>query len=418
VTEVTGAWRHVRLADVADTALGKMLDAARPKGGLATPYLRNSNVQWGRIDATDVHSVPLSPGERVQFLLEDGDLLVCEGGEIGRAAIWHGGTVEMAYQKALHRVRSRGDLDVRWLRYLLEQYATTGDLAAMATGSTIKHLPQRQLRELPLCLPDLAEQRRIVDLLEDHLSRLDAAEASLGQGLRRAAAYGRALLDALTTSSPAAVVPLSQLVAGVEAGRSFGSAARPAARDEWGIVKVSAMTWGEFRPGENKVVVETLRVDPRYEIQRGDLLVSRANTTAYVGAAVLVPETRPRLLLSDKSLRLVPAPGVDPAYLLAVLQSPRVRAQVSSLATGTKDSMRNISQRALLSVRVPMVDTTRQSEVVGQLARMTDSQVRLRNDLTSALCRVAVLRRTLLAAAFSGRLAGPGVSREVAAASR
>lgn len=147
-------------------------------------------------------------------------------------------------------------------------------------------------------------------------------------------------------------------------------------------------------------------------------MVSRANTTAYVGAAVLVPETRPRLLLSDKSLRLVPAPGVDPAYLLAVLQSPRVRAQVSSLATGTKDSMRNISQRALLSVRVPMVDTTRQSEVVGQLARMTDSQVRLRNDLTSALCRVAVLRRTLLAAAFSGRLAGPGVSREVAAASR
>jgi type I restriction enzyme S subunit len=131
------------------------------------------NVQWGRIDTADVATVPLSDDERSRFALKAGDLLVCEGGAIGRAAIWPGGS-EIAYQKALHRVRSRGDVELRWLRYLLEHYDSTGVLAARATGSTIKHLPQAQLRQLPVPLPARVEQRRIVDVLEDHLSRIEA----------------------------------------------------------------------------------------------------------------------------------------------------------------------------------------------------------------------------------------------------
>ncbi len=146
---------------------------------------------------------------------------------------------------------------------------------------------------------------------------------------------------------------LSDLLVRIEAGKSFGAAARPAGEGEWGIVKVSAMTWGTFRPNENKVVSDVSRIDPRHEIRAGDVLVSRANTTEYVGAPVLVRHTRPRLLLSDKSLRLVPQPGVDPAYLHAILSAPQTRKRISALATGTKDSMRNISQSALLQVEVP-----------------------------------------------------------------
>lgn len=146
---------------------------------------------------------------------------------------------------------------------------------------------------------------------------------------------------------------LSDLLVRIEAGKSFGAAARPAGEGEWAIVKVSAMTWGAFKPDENKVVNDVSRIDPRHEIRSGDVLVSRANTTEYVGAPVLVRHTRPRLLLSDKSLRLVPQPGVDPAYLHAILSAPQTRKRISALATGTKDSMRNISQSALLQVEVP-----------------------------------------------------------------
>jgi len=169
---------------------------------------------------------------------------------------------------------------------------------------------------------------------------------------------------------------LSAFVERVEAGRSFGGSAPSARADEWGIVKVSAMTWGAFRPSENKAV-PTVAVDPRFEIKPGDLLVSRANTTAYVGAAVLVGETRPKLLLSDKSLRIVARPGIDPRWLLAALTSPRARTQISALATGTKDSMRNISQANLLGVRLPDEGADGRSRVVQDREQSADRGARL-----------------------------------------
>jgi type I restriction enzyme, S subunit len=148
---------------------------------------------------------------------------------------------------------------------------------------------------------------------------------------------------------------LADLLQRIETGKSFGSAARSAGTDEWGIVKVSSMTWGEFRPDENKLVSDPSRINPRHEIRPGDVLVSRANTTEYVGAPVLVRHTRPRLLLSDKSLRLIPKAGVDAAYLTTILSAPQTRRRISELATGTKDSMRNISQASLLAVEMPPI---------------------------------------------------------------
>ena len=200
------------------------------------------------------------------------------------------------------------------------------------------------------------------------------------------------------------LTPLSQFVERIEAGRSFGSAARPAQADEWGIIKVSAMTWGTFNAAENKVVAEPDRVDPRFEIRRGDLLVSRANTTAYVGASVLVRDTRSKLLLSDKSLRLVPKGNVDPAYLHAVLQAPQTRAQISARATGTKESMRNISQRALLAVEVPRAEPSEQSTLVLRIAAAQEQRERLARAADAGLRRALALRQSLLQAAFSGGL--------------
>ncbi|MEV0974474.1 restriction endonuclease subunit S [Microtetraspora glauca] len=151
---------------------------------------------------------------------------------------------------------------------------------------------------------------------------------------------------------------LGDLLLRIEAGKSFTCEPRPAEDDEWGIVKVSAMTWGTFRESENKAVPAYREINPAYEIRPGDILVSRANTEEYVGAPVLVGDCRPRLLLSDKSLRLVPSSELNRSWLLHVLKSPTVRKAISARATGTKDSMRNISQQALseIEVLVPPAD--------------------------------------------------------------
>ncbi len=163
------------------------------------------------------------------------------------------------------------------------------------------------------------------------------------------------------------------------------------------------MTWGTFNPDENKAVSGD-RVDPRFEIREGDLLVSRANTADYVGASVLVGPVRSKLLLSDKSLRLTPKAGVNPEWLWRALQTPSVRGQITASATGTKDSMRNISQVALRQVLVPKVGEAMQSEALNAFAAVAISTNRLRTEIDSSMVRLGNLRRALLAAAFSGRL--------------
>lgn len=397
-------WPVVPLGEVAETALGKMLDKGKSRGHARVPYLRNVNVQWGRIDTHDLLEMELAEDERERFGVRAGDLLMCEGGEIGRCAIWHGCSDYLAYQKALHRVRPSDRLDARFLRYLMEHHAETGVLASLSTGSTIAHLPQQQLRRVPVPLPDIPEQRRIVDLLEDHLSRLDAGVAGLSMSRHRLRALDRAALDRYFGFENEGV-PLSDLIDDISAGKSFGATNAPAGDDEWGIIKVSAMTWGEFRPEENKAVTAD-RIDSRFEIRPGDLLVSRANTSSYVGASVLVGDVRRRLLLSDKSLRVTPTHGVEAAWLWRALQAPSARRQISALATGTKDSMRNISQAALKSVRLPLMGTDGQAAALAAYNSVLDSIRAMQATLDAQERRASALRRSLLSAAFSGRLTG------------
>jgi type I restriction enzyme S subunit len=201
-------------------------------------------------------------------------------------------------------------------------------------------------------------------------------------------------------------VPLSHLIEDISAGKSFGAANAPARDGEWGIIKVSAMTWGQFDPSQNKAVTSTDRVDPRFEIREGDLLVSRANTSEYVGASVLVRHVRPKLLLSDKSLRLTPRAEVESEWLWRALQAPSARRQISAFATGTKDSMRNISQAALKRVLLPNVSNDEQAAALKSFNEVADAVALLRRETATGAQRLGALRRTILAAAFSGTLAG------------
>jgi type I restriction enzyme, S subunit len=164
-----------------------------------------------------------------------------------------------------------------------------------------------------------------------------------------------------------AETPMGNLLTAIEAGRSFKCSEHPAEPHEWGVIKVSAMTWKEFDEAENKAVLSDHHVDPRFEIRSGDLLFSRANTVTYVGAVVQVGETRPRLLLSDKSLRLVPCRDVLPRWLLYYLRSQRARRYLESLATGTSDSMRNISQASLRSLTVPLAPLREQEKIIAAI---------------------------------------------------
>ncbi|MFF9631449.1 restriction endonuclease subunit S [Streptomyces fradiae] len=191
-------------------------------------------------------------------------------------------------------------------------------------------------------------------------------------------------------------VRLGDILARIEAGKSYKCEPRPASAEEWGVIKVSAMTWGDFDEGENKAVPLGFPINPDYEIRPGDILLSRANTAAYVGASVLVRQCRPRLLLSDKSLRLVPAEGVDREWLAYLLSSPEIRSRISARATGTKDSMRNISQGALSELECLLPPLEEQQRIVVALEEQLSRLDAAVANLGAAVARTRPYLRSLL----------------------
>jgi type I restriction enzyme S subunit len=153
------------LADIADCRLGKMLDQQKNLGALR-PYLRNTNVQWGRINLDDIKEMRIEDHERDKYAVLPGDLLICEGGEPGRCAVWREDR-EMYLQKALHRVRPRDGISADYIRWWFQNATSNGGLDDLFTGSTIKHLPARQLARVPIPVPSAAEQQRIAERLDD-----------------------------------------------------------------------------------------------------------------------------------------------------------------------------------------------------------------------------------------------------------
>lgn len=156
--------------------LGKMLDAKRFTGKELHPYLGNANVQWGYFELNDLKEMDFSAKDFERFKLNPGDILVCEGGEVGRTAIWKGEVADCCYQKALHRLRSKDDgiLSVYFLHFM-RATVNAGLLAKHATESTIAHFTAEKFEEFPVRVPPLDLQRHFVTLAARH-ERLHATQ--------------------------------------------------------------------------------------------------------------------------------------------------------------------------------------------------------------------------------------------------
>ena len=186
-------WRWVRVDDVANARLGKMLDKAK-NVGQPYPYLRNTNVHWFDIRLDDLKAIPLNEAEFEEYRLEEGDVLICEGGHgIGRTAVWRGNAENVVFQKALHRVRPGAYLDSDFFAQCCFVYFDLGIMQTYFTGVGIPHFTGRALSKLIFPLPPLAEQHRIVAKVNALMALCDQLEASLTTG----DATRRRLLDAL-----------------------------------------------------------------------------------------------------------------------------------------------------------------------------------------------------------------------------
>lgn len=169
--EIPEGWMWVHLNCIASSSLGKTLDKVKNTGNLR-PYLCSINVYWNSINLEKVKEARFEESELSKYLLQKGDLLICEGGDVGRSSVWEH-NIEMYYQNALHRVRFYQNINSYFYKYLIECYKEIGIIDRFSKGVTIKHLVQSSLNEMWLPLPPLAEQKRIVAKIEELLPYID-----------------------------------------------------------------------------------------------------------------------------------------------------------------------------------------------------------------------------------------------------
>ncbi len=337
------------------------------------------------------------------------------------------------------------------------------DYRPFVSGTTRAKLPQKPMRNIPLLIPPLPEQHRIVAAIENYFSRLDKAVEALERvkaNLKRyrasvlksavegrlvpteaelARAEGRdyepasVLLERILKErrkkwdeaggrgkykAPAAPntdglpelpegwcwASLDNFLTGIEAGKNFKCLERPPENGEVGVVKVSSVTWGTFNEQESKTCTRPELVNPDYIIQEGDLLISRANTIELVGAVVISGVFKKKLMLSDKILRLKTVGQFD-WWFLWVLRSLWGRTEIESLATGNQESMRNISQANLRKIRIPMPPKNEVERILKEVGRILSVIEASEKYVNTNLQRTTRLRQAILKWAFEGKLA-------------
>ena len=398
----------VTLGSIADIQLGKMLSPKAKTGDSPQPYLRNQNVQWGRVDVSDVAVMDFSEREQEKFALKKGDLLICEGGEPGRCAVWQGEIEPCYYQKALHRLRPHaGIADAEFLSLWIRHQAYTGAFEDQNAKTTIAHLPLVRLEQLPVPDLNLAQQQQMAKALRERLAVVEearrAAQAQTDEmDALRAAIYRASFRGVVPVAVPpegmaeapqgwrwAKLGDLARLESGHTPSRS-----RP---DWWGgdiswvsLTEIRALdgTWVEstqIKTNEAGIANSSARILPR-----GTVCFSR---TASVGFVTLM--ARP-MATSQDFANWVCGDELDPEFLMYALIGSR--RELRALATGA--THKTIYMPMLESFHLCLPDRATQGAIVQALKAQLAAAEEARQAVQAQLDEIKRLPGRLLVQAF------------------
>lgn len=346
---------------------------------------------------------PAEAPSRARQLIERGDVLVSTVRPNLNAVAYvgdefHGATASTGFTV----LRPSNRVDGRYLFHWVQTPEFVQDMVSKATGASYPAVSDRIVKESSLPLPPIEEQRRIAAIL-DHANTLRGTAAAVVasfQALRKAT-FRDMFGDLEAAMQEPRCDVFGDHVAELQGGRNLVGSDL-SANTPYRVLKISAVTSGTFRPEESKPLPTDYIPTNSHLVRAGDLLMSRANTTAMVGATALVTETPPNLALPDKLWRLVwrNPDLVEPTYMATLLQTPAIRRALSSRSSGTGGSMKNISKTKLMQMPFPVAN-------IGDQAAFAQRAWHFDSGSCRALARVNeldALNMTLQARAFSGRL--------------
>lgn len=383
--ELPSGWMSSAVEDCFDVTLGKMLSKEASEGVIQHSYLANKNVQWNRIDLRDLKTMHFTSSERQRYVLLPEDLLVTEGGEIGRTSIWHGEVDDCYFQNALHRLRPVRGIEPRYMLHYMQFAAHAGLFAHLAGQTSIAHLPKEKFARWRVIHPgSLVEQRRIVKILDATDTQIDSTRAWIAKAARLRIST---MLDLLRPGKWPVRRVGELLAESHPAMRSgpFGSSLLKEQLVEAGIplLGIDNVQTERFSDVFVRFVGDgTFNELRRYQVRPGDLMITIMGT---VGRCCVVPDSIGPALSSKHTWTI----SFDPALYrsaLACIQINHAPWALNHLARdtqgGTMGAIRSDTLRTLPLPVPPMEEQIRIENALAGWRAAIDAESRRTMELT------------------------------------
>ncbi|MFD7729687.1 restriction endonuclease subunit S [Kitasatospora phosalacinea] len=411
-TELPPGWVAVRLDEISEVRLGRQRSPKNHTGDQMRPYLRAANVGWNGLKLDDVKEMNFTDSEVETYRLLPGDIVLGEASgsprEVGKPGLWSGQIEDCCFQNTLIRVRPAIGVEPRYLLLLLRYEALRGSFAKGARGVGIHHLGAAKLAAWPVLLPPLAEQRRIVEVLEGHLSRLDAAEASIRRSVRRSDHAWASVLNSvargdLNGRTVHASLRLVSEVADVGGGIQKQQKRRPI-KNTFPFLRVANVARGKLDLDEIHQIELFEGELERYRLECGDLLVVEGNGSPdQIGRAAIWRGEIPDAVHQNHLIRVRPNGELLPRYLELIWNSPLVVDQLREVSRSTS-GLYTLSTAKVKSVKIPVPSRADQESLVDD-ADIWETRINAaRVVLQGAAARSRLLRNSILDKAFAGAL--------------
>jgi type I restriction enzyme, S subunit len=394
-------WHVSTVGDEFSIQLGKMLDSEK-NIGIPKRYLGNRAIQWGRIDLDGLGVVKMTPSDLRRFRLRNGDLLVCEGGEIGRAAIWKDLIPECYYQKALHRLRPIRGYNVFLMLCMLERWALTGFLTNFVTQTSIAHLPKDKLEKIPLPIPPTkAEQDAIAKVLGD----ANALIESLMQLIAKKRNLKRGAVQELLRPKDGWIPQNLGNIADPNqrwsfTGGPFGSNLKASDYTLEGvrIIQLQNIGDGEFKNDyEAFTSYEKANELLSCNIYPGEILLSKMGDP--VARACITPSLRERYLMCSDGIRLaVDKRRFNPYFVYTAINAPAFRKKAEDAGSGS--TRKRIGLNALRNLELFCPKLEEQTAIAVILADL-DAEIA---GLEARLVKTRLLKQGMMNSLLTGKI--------------
>lgn len=442
---IPASWAWTTLGEIAEVVGGVTKDAKKQSDPELpeVPYLRVANVQRGYLDLREITKIRVPESTLVKLRLLPGDVLLNEGGDrdkLGRGWVWEGQIAGCIHQNHVFRARLHKEtLLPRFLALYINDSARQWFDQHAAQSVNLASISLSTIKKLPIPLPPLGEQRRIVAALEDHLSRLEAGRSLIESLVTRSTRLRRATLDAAVRGIPGdrerdfedaatsaqnirfstrfdhrELHPLPRgwtWVAAEEVCTTIACGTTPRAElmhSQYGEVpflKVYNLT----QHGHIDFTVRPTFIDRkthdgqlrRSKVFAGDVLTNIVGPP--LGKTVVVPDSYPEWNINQAIVVFRAGPGLSPNWLALVLQAPSVLRRLQSTARATAGQF-NIALSTCRALPIPLPPATEQEQISETVQQALYAVTGAERGINSCRARVGHLRRGLLAEAFAGRL--------------